>query len=454
MSWPGRSPGTVYSWYAVADDTLLTTQSPTWTFTTTIGNIPPVFSIASPPNNAIGIPVTIHTLNININDPDNDLFDWTIETVPNIGSSSGTLDNNGIKSCSVSGLDHLKTYKWYVNATDPSGSGTWTKEVYSFTTRPPKDNDPPIIQLVYPKGGEILEGKTTIKWYAADDEYPGEKNNKLPIYIYYSANDGETWREINNDLPLMNTGEYEWDTKDYSDGSYLILIEAKDSHNNIAAESSDPFTIDNGNAGVKISDIKINDITIKSEKYVKDGDNIEITAGITGSFSLGREDIIADLSGFNLGNVVAESYDGFTAKWTINNVICSPTNGILTVKISASDQHSKSDTIIADNTNPEINIIKPENGFYFFNSRLLPIQKTIIIGPLTVIADGIDENGISKSEFYLDGELMHTDNSDYPEWYMRIKQRGQHNLEIKVYDNAGNSVTETRMVTVFNFFGN
>jgi len=73
------------------------------------------------------------------------------------------------------------------------------------------------------------------------------------------------------------------------------------------------------------------------------------------------------------------------------------------------------------NINYELTINKPENGLYFYNSRLLPfIAKTIIIGPITIEINVDDNFGVDRTEFYLDGELMNTDTSSLPEWYMNI----------------------------------
>ena len=61
---------------------------------------------------------------------------------------------------------------------------------------------------------------------------------------------------------------------------------------------------------------------------------------------------------------------------------------------------------------------------------------------------------LDKVEFYLDGELQAIVNDEYLEWYMNIKLRGTHNLEVIVYDYAGNSASASKEVKVFNFFGN
>ena len=76
--------------------------------------------------------VSTSLLSIYIDDPEDDSFDWTIETSPDVGSSSGSGDTDGTKTCSIYSLSYSKTYTWYVNATD-SGSGIYTREVYTFS---------------------------------------------------------------------------------------------------------------------------------------------------------------------------------------------------------------------------------------------------------------------------------------------------------------------------------
>jgi probable HAF family extracellular repeat protein len=95
-------------------------------------NQPPVFSNEIPADGATGVPVTTTSLSVMINDPEGDSFNWSIETSPYIGNSSGTGDYNGTKTCSVSGLNYDTTYTWFVNATN--NGYIWTRAVYTFTT--------------------------------------------------------------------------------------------------------------------------------------------------------------------------------------------------------------------------------------------------------------------------------------------------------------------------------
>ena len=104
-----------------------------------------------------------------------------------------------------------------------------------------------------------------------------------------------------------------------------------------------------------------------------------------------------------------------------------------------------------DTTPPIADITKPEEGcWYFFNSKIYPFGKTtIIIGPITIELDADDNNGIDRAEFYIDGDLKETDTSSGSfEWYTNLP-RGQHRLEVKVYDHAGNYVIKEMIVRKF-----
>jgi probable HAF family extracellular repeat protein len=103
-------------------------------------NQQPVFSDESPTNGSIDVSISTTSLSLKIEDCEADSFNWTIETSPDVGSSSGYDEYNGTKTCSISGLEYSSTYTWYVNSTD-SGSGKWTREVYTFTTE--IENNPP-----------------------------------------------------------------------------------------------------------------------------------------------------------------------------------------------------------------------------------------------------------------------------------------------------------------------
>ena len=100
-------------------------------------NSPPVFGTPSPTNGETGTDISL-TWSISITDPESDLIDWSIEC-SNGQSSSASSDTGGVKTISLSGLSYSTTYTVWVNATD-AGSGTYTRDSFTFTT---KANSPP-----------------------------------------------------------------------------------------------------------------------------------------------------------------------------------------------------------------------------------------------------------------------------------------------------------------------
>lgn len=95
-------------------------------------NRTPSFESSSPSNGSTNQPLSF-TWQIVITDSDSDLIDWEIEC-NNSQTNSSNGESGGIKSLTLSGLSESTTYTVWVNATDPSGSGQWAREVFTFTT--------------------------------------------------------------------------------------------------------------------------------------------------------------------------------------------------------------------------------------------------------------------------------------------------------------------------------
>ncbi|RLF37239.1 MAG: hypothetical protein DRN03_02615, partial [Thermoplasmata archaeon] len=258
-----------------------------------------------------------------------------------------------------------------------------------------------------------------------------------PIYIYYKPVDKEEVFKIAG--PIANTGEYDWNTNNIAPGDYLLVVEAVGPYG--IGHDSVRITIAGAGPGVGVN-VRIEDTTISSDKWVKDGDTVEITAAITGTLAstFSAQDIRADLSAFNLGtSVPADSYDGFIAKWTIHNVQCKPSNGVITVKVDVAGITTGMATITADNSKPSLEIVKPTYGIYIFGIRILPIpfSKAIIIGPITAKVNVIDNFGAEKVEYYIDGELVEVVNKEPFDWKASLPV-GLHELKVKAYDHAQN----------------
>jgi len=106
----------------------------------------------------------------------------------------------------------------------------------------------------------------------------------------------------------------------------------------------------------------------------------------------------------------------------------------------------------SDTTEPILTITTPENAFYFMKNKLINTFKPIIIGSIDIEVDAQDEqSGIRVVEFYLDDVLIGNDTSaPYGKaWVERSPLHFKHTIRVVVYDQAGNSVSETRDVLRF-----
>jgi hypothetical protein len=153
VSLSGLSFGTTYKiWVNATDPTPAGSGLYTrrwYVFTTRLSNNPPVFGTPSPTNNSAGNQLGF-TWSVPINDPNGNQFSWTIQC-SNGQSNSGTGASNGTKILSLSGLSYLTSYKVWVNATDPAGSGLYTRRWFVFTTK--ASNTPPVFGSPSPANG-------------------------------------------------------------------------------------------------------------------------------------------------------------------------------------------------------------------------------------------------------------------------------------------------------------
>jgi hypothetical protein len=218
-------------WVNATDPTGSSLYTRRWyTFTTQgSGNTPPVFGTSSPANGSAGNLLSL-SWSIPINDLEGNTFSWAIQC-SNGQTSTGTGATNGTKSLLLSGLAYLTTYKVWVNATDPLGSGLYTRKWYSFTTE--QQHNPPNKPNT-PDGS--TRGKPGVSY-----TYQTSTTDPDGDLLYY------TW-DWGDGTPINWTGPYNsaqkvvashiWSTK----GSYSVKVKAKDT---TGAESvwSDPLPI-------------------------------------------------------------------------------------------------------------------------------------------------------------------------------------------------------------------
>ncbi len=146
-----------------------------------------------------------------------------------------------------------------------------------------------------------------------------------------------------------------------TDGMIYVNISAYDSVLNLVVVME---TIMVDTTAPVIASVLITDTTVPHTTYVKDGDDVQVTATITDMFQsyMDTSLISADLTGFGLGAAVApDYYDTMTGMtyWNLTSVTCTPSDGTITVAVDADDFNDNSatqmsDDIVADNTPPVI----------------------------------------------------------------------------------------------------
>ena len=129
----GLEYNTVYTWFVnVSDGSIWTNE--TFTFTTEIdpANDNPVILNPDPANESVDITPYLDSVSIVINDPDGDMFSYTIEG-EYIDDVSETGQTNGTKTAPISSSLPFNTIvQWYVNVSDGIIEN---HSVYVFTTR-------------------------------------------------------------------------------------------------------------------------------------------------------------------------------------------------------------------------------------------------------------------------------------------------------------------------------
>ena len=230
LSLSGLAYSTTYTvWVNATDPGGSGLHTRAWYIFTTKPSLPPVFGTPTPANGSTNQPLSL-SWSIPINDPEGDLFDWTIQC-SNGQTSSGTGESNGTKSLTLSGLSYSATYTVWVNATDPDGSGLYTRTWYTFTTR---SNSPPN-KPERPSGETNGKINTPYMYTTSTTDPDGDQ-----VYYLWDWGDGSQSNWLGPyDSGAEATAEHTWTTK----GDYIIKVKAKDIYDAESDDWSDPLAV-------------------------------------------------------------------------------------------------------------------------------------------------------------------------------------------------------------------
>jgi hypothetical protein len=95
-------------------------------------NQPPVITSTDPADNEQNVPLTLPVLSFTIQDPEGDLMSYTVNTIPDIGSGSGSNKPSGTYTVPIHGLQDLTQYSWTISVSDKQHT---TPRTLTFTTQ-------------------------------------------------------------------------------------------------------------------------------------------------------------------------------------------------------------------------------------------------------------------------------------------------------------------------------
>jgi len=163
-----------------------------YTFTTKPGNSQPVFGAPSLVNGSTGEQLSLNW-SIRISDPEGNAFSWAIQCSNGQGTN-GFGASNGTKSLNLSGLTYSTTYNVWVNATNPTGSGLYTRSWYTFTTRG-SGNNPPVFTRAPSPANRSTWNPLSLSWRIQIDDL---ENNSFNWWIQCSNG------QVNNSISDTN----------------------------------------------------------------------------------------------------------------------------------------------------------------------------------------------------------------------------------------------------------
>jgi len=146
------------------------------------------------------------------------------------------IANPGVWSGSISSQENGVSVLWYLEAWDSAGLKTTRKDQNNDYFNYIIGNRPPIVILNYPNGGEFLQYKILVQWFAYDPD-----SDFLRYTLAYNI-ENTGWHSIATDI--YNTS-FEWNVSDLQNSnSVLLRITALDEFGGEASDNSDfVFTI-------------------------------------------------------------------------------------------------------------------------------------------------------------------------------------------------------------------
>jgi hypothetical protein len=94
--------------------------------------------------------------------------------------------------------------------------------------------------------------------------------------------------------------------------------------------------------------------------------------------------------------------------------------------------------------------MKPLDGLYILNRKMMPLPFPLIIGAITIEVEAIDAmSEVEKVEFYIDDELRSSDCIVPYEWLLDETIFFDHTIAAVAYDVVGHTATDEIVIMIF-----
>ncbi len=420
VTWSGLAQGTVYNWYAVANDSQAETSSSEWSFTTTSANYAPDAPTNPSPADGATDVNTSPTLSVDVSDPDGDSMNVTFYDASDdsiIGTDNNVADG-GTAEADWTGLSESTEYQWYTLADD--GMDTAQSPTWTFTTG--AGNSAPDA----PTNPSPTDGATGVSTSPTLSVDVTDSNGDSMDVTFYDASDDSI---IGTDSGVADggTAEVVWSSLDL-DTEYTWYAIANDSQaettsaqwsftttadNHAPAQPSNPSPED-GATSVGISP------TLSVDVSDNDGDSMNVTFyDASDDTVIGTDENVAD------GNTASVTWSGLSEDTEYNWYAVADDRK----ETSSSPMWSFTTQTGGDTEPPE---------------AVADADETVISPGDTVSFDGsgsTDNVGVVNYTWSIGGETYTGDTAEHT-----FEELGNYTVTLTVKDTAGNSDSDTLYV--------
>jgi len=255
------------------------------------------------------------------------------------------------------------------------------------------DTVPPELEILEPRDGDIFSEDTVYVEWEVSDNLSGVASYEL---------------RLNSEL-VYDGEEKEYELTDLEDGTHEVEVIAEDNAGNERTKTID-IIVDTSPPGLE---------TLKPQ----DGDAF---SGDTLIIQWEGNDEISGISGYELIVNGETVYEGEETEYELTSLEDGTHEIEVIAEDNAGNSESETSEFKIDNEQPEVEIIRPEDGDLFADDTLM------------VEWEGSDElSGIAGYELIVNGEVMYE--GEDTEYELSGLEDGNNDVKVIAEDNAGNT---------------